>query len=133
MRWQRRGPSEDLEDRRAETGRGPIRLPVGRGGMSLGGAVALIAVMWLLGIDPTALLTGPGAGVQVDPGFDPGPTGPVEASPEEEKLVDFVSFVLDDLQQKAWPELLPGYHNAKLVLFRDATHSACGTGQSEMG
>ena len=133
MRWQRRGPSEDLEDRRAETGRAGMRLPVGRGGMSLGGAVALIAVMWLLGIDPTVLLSGdPGTTVGIDPGADPGPAGPIEASPEEEELVQFVSFVLDDLQS-TWPQLLPGYRNARLVLFRDATHSACGTGQSEMG
>ena len=100
--------------------------------MSLGGAVALIAVMWLLGVDPTVLLSGdPGTSVGIDPG-DPGAAGPFQASPEEEELVQFVSFVLDDLQN-TWPQLLPGYRNARLVLFRDATHSACGTGQSEMG
>src|SRR5262245_55349427 len=122
MRWQRRGPSEDLEDRRTETGRAGIPLRVGRGGMSVGGAVALIAVMWLLGIDPTALLTAPETRV----GTDPGAVGPLETSPEEEDLVQFVSFVLDDLQT-TWPQLLPGYRNARLVLFRDATHSGCGT------
>jgi predicted metalloprotease len=128
MRWQRRGPSEDLEDRRAEGG-GRLPLPLGRGGMSLGGAVALIAVMWLLGIDPTVLLSGdPGTRV----GIDPGAAGRFQASPEEEELVQFVSFVLDDLQS-TWPQLLPGYRDARLVLFRDATHSGCGTGQSEMG
>jgi hypothetical protein len=109
-----------------------MRLPVGRGGMSVGGAVALIAVMWLLGIDPTALLRESGTTVGIDPGADPGAAGPFEASPEEEELVQFVSFVLDDLQS-TWPQLLPGYRSARLVLFRDATHSACGTGQSEMG
>jgi predicted metalloprotease len=131
MRWQRRGPSEDLEDRRGESPeRGPLRLPGGRGSqISLGGALALVAVAWFLGIDPTVLLSGdPGAPV----GVEPGPAGPVEASPEEEDLVQFVSFVLDDLQT-SWAKLLPGYRNARLVLFREATHSACGTGQSEMG
>jgi uncharacterized protein len=131
MRWQRRGRSEDLEDRRAE-GRGRIPLAVGRGGMSLGGAVALIAVAWLLGINPLELL---GGGVGTNVGIEPGAGAPAEefsASPEEDELVEFVSFVLDDLQN-TWTQLLPGYRNARLVLFRDATHSACGTGQSEMG
>jgi uncharacterized protein len=131
MRWQRRGPSEDLEDRRAEgRGRIPLPLPVGRGGMSIGGAVALIAVAWLLGINPLDLL---GGGVGTNVGIDPNaPAEEFSASPEEEELVQFVSFVLDDLQS-TWSQLLPGYRNARLVLFRDATHSACGTGQSEMG
>src|SRR5262245_51319226 len=128
MRWQRRGPSEDLEDRRAQ-GRGRLPIPVGRGGMSIGGAVALLAVMWVLGVDPTALLSGDaGTGV----GFDPGQAAPFEESADEKTLVEFVSFVLDDLQQ-TWAQLLPGYRKARLVLFRDATHSECGTGQSEMG
>jgi len=129
MRWQRRGPSEDLEDRRAEGGRRRIPLPLGRGGLGIGGTVALIAVMWLLGIDPTVLLRDdPGSMVNVDTG----PSAPFESSPEEDDLVQFVSFVLDDLQT-TWPQVLPGYRNARLVLFRGATHSACGTGQSEMG
>jgi len=137
MRWQRRGPSEDLEDRRGETGdsgRIPVRFPlpgVRGGGLGLGGAVALIAVMWLLGIDPIELL---GGGVGTNVGIDKGaPAGEFTASPEEEDLVQFVSFVLDDVQNNTWSQLLPGYRNAHLVLFREATHSACGTGQSEMG
>jgi len=132
MRWQRRGPSEDLEDRRAEGG-GRISLPVGRGGMSLGGAVALIAVAWMLGINPLELLGGVGTNVGIDPNAPAGaPGGEFTASPEEEDQVQFVSFVLDDLQS-TWSQLLPDYRKAHLVLFRDATHSACGTGQSEMG
>ena len=143
MRWQRRGRSRNLEDRRGEgSGRRrlPRRLPLpvgGRGRLSLGSVVALIAVMWFLGIDPRALLDGAGTQVGIDPGIGLGePQGdsgePFRATPEEEQLVDFVSFVLDDLQQ-VWPRLLPGYREARLVLFRDATRSACGTGQSEMG
>jgi len=98
--------------------------------MSIGGAVALIAVAWLLGINPLDLL---GGGVGTNVGIDPNaPAEEFSASPEEEELVQFVSFVLDDLQS-TWSQLLPGYRNARLVLFRDATHSACGTGQSEMG
>jgi predicted metalloprotease len=48
-----------------------------------------------------------------------------------------VSFVLDDLQA-TWEKLLPEqsgrqYRHAKLVLYRDATRSACGVGESATG
>jgi hypothetical protein len=133
MRWQRRGPSENLEDRRDEaagSGRIPMRLPLPGGRIGLGSAVALIAVMWLLGVDPLELLGGlQGTSVAVDPDA---PAGELHETPQEQELVQFVSFVLDDLQS-TWQQLLPGYRDARLVLFREATHSACGTGQSEMG
>ncbi len=116
-----------------------LPLPSGRGGrMSLGSVVAIVAVMWFLGVDPMTLLAGGGNQVGIDPGVLLGgeegrPTGePFRATPEEEQLVDFVSFVLDDTQN-IWARLLPGYREATLVLFRGATRSACGTGQSEMG
>jgi predicted metalloprotease len=57
---------------------------------------------------------------------------PFQTTPEEEELVDFISFVLDDVQG-AWNSLLPGYQNARLVLFRDAIDSACGFAQSATG
>jgi predicted metalloprotease len=51
----------------------------------------------------------------------------------EEPMVQFVSFVLDDAQN-TWTSLLgPQYRQAKLVLFRGATRSGCGTGRAEMG
>jgi predicted metalloprotease len=59
-------------------------------------------------------------------------SGPIATTPEEEKLVEFVSFVLDDAQA-TWARLLPQYERARLVLFRDATPSACGLGQSATG
>ena len=47
-----------------------------------------------------------------------------------------MSHVLDDVQ-KTWAATLPKfgaqYHDAKLVLFRDATDTGCGTGQTAMG
>jgi predicted metalloprotease len=116
-----------------------IPLPTGRGGrVSLGSVVAIVAVMWLFGVDPGALLGGAGSQVGIDPGVLSGGGSvsaggePFRATPEEEELVDFVSFVLDDVQN-LWAQQLPGYRDATLVLFRGATRSACGTGQSEMG
>lgn len=57
-------------------------------------------------------------------------------SAREEPEVRFVSFVLDDARA-TWAKLLPQrgarYHDAGLVLFRDATDTGCGTGQTAMG
>jgi predicted metalloprotease len=58
---------------------------------------------------------------------------PAETTPEEERLVSFVSFVLDDAQD-VWQRQLGGsYRPAKLVLFRDAVRSACGFAESATG
>jgi predicted metalloprotease len=57
-------------------------------------------------------------------------------SAAEEPMVQFVSFVLDDVQQ-TWTSAFSGagssYRPANLVLFRDGTQSGCGVGQSAMG
>jgi len=55
----------------------------------------------------------------------------------EQPEVDFVSFVLDDVQ-KNWDRVLPAqtnvpYRHAKLVLFRDAYPSGCGTADTATG
>jgi predicted metalloprotease len=148
MRWQRRERSRNLEDRRAAGGRrgrisfpgtrGGARLPLptGRGGrLSLTSVLLIVGAMYFFGIDPMVLLggaggLGPGTSTQVGGGLPP--VGAPRSTPEEERRVDFVSFVLDDLQT-TWHELLPDYRDAKLVLFREATRSGCGVGQSEMG
>jgi uncharacterized protein len=61
-----------------------------------------------------------------------GEVGQVAQTPAEAKEVQFISFVLDTVQA-TWAQLLPGYHPATLVLFRDATRTGCGVGQSAMG
>ena len=132
MKWQRRQRSRHLEDRRAR--RAPRRV-AGRS-IGLGGLLAIVAVSWLLGVDPLPFLSGvlsPGSDrVDTSAPTDVPEGDALRTTPREEELVDFVSFVLDDLQQ-TWAELMPGYRPATLILFRGATQSACGVGQSEMG
>jgi predicted metalloprotease len=155
MKWTSRGRSQNLEDRRSarprirlpgQTAGAGIPLPRGRGsGISVGSIVLLLVVMWLLGVDPMELLgalsggaTGGGSvQVPIGPGGFPdgaevAPGGNVRTTPQEEELVDFVSFVLDDVQS-VWQRDLPGYADAKLVLFRDWVESACGFAQAAMG
>ena len=128
MRWQRRPRSRDLDDRRAR--RSP-RPRIGRS-LGLGGVLAVLAVSWMLGVDPLPFLTGSVGRNESGGPSGPEIDGPLQTSRVEEELVDFVSFTLDDLQQ-TWADLVPGYQRATLVLFRGATQSGCGIGQSEMG
>jgi hypothetical protein len=132
MRWTRGGKSDNLEDRRAESGGRGMRIG---GGLGLGGLVVVAVIGLLMGQNPLDLLTqllGATGGEQIAVGAPPS----AESLAKEEESVQFVSFVLDDAQA-TWAGLLPEagatYQDAKLVLFRDAIESACGHAQSAMG
>ena len=130
MRWTPGGSSRNVEDRRGQGG-GGMRLG---GGMGLGGAAVLLVLSLLFGrnlFDGAAVDAGPTTSVAG------GDVAPVNASPAEEQLKEFSTFVLNDAQE-TWAKVLPAragtpYKEARLVLFRDATQSACGVGQAEMG
>lgn len=108
---------------------------LGGGGLRLGagGAILLLVLSLATGQNLFDLLGGvvdvggPGGG---------GQSAPYEATPEEEKLVDFVSFVLDDVQN-TWAQTFPvaarDYRKTKLVLFTDNVSSGCGYAQAAMG
>ena len=123
MRWVRGKRSVNIEDRRA-------RRMGGLGRMGLGGAVLVLVLSLVFGRDFSALLGGGLEGAQY------APEQPLETTPEEERLVDFVSFVLDSAQA-TWARILTSggapYREAKLVLFRDAVQSACGFAQAATG
>ena len=127
MRWSPGHRSANVEDRRA--GGGFIR---GAGGMGLGTVVILLVLSLIFKRD---MFQAVGGG---DVGTAPAaPAGaPVDESPEERRLVEFVSFVLDDAQA-VWDSVLPAhgtsYRPARLVLFRDAIQSACGFAESATG
>jgi len=122
MQWTPGGPSNDLEDRRGSSGGG-----FGFGGMhiGIGGAIVLLLLSVVFHRNFFALLGNSGAPVQTS-------QRPVRETPEEHREVQFVSFVLDDAQA-TWERVLPRYHHAKLVLFRDSIDSACGFAQSASG
>lgn len=132
MRWSSKGRSADLEDRRGQGGR---MGGVGRGAsLGLGGILILGVLSLLTGQDFLSMLA-PGDGSGGSPvGIEQPTAGPATpASPEEERLVDFVSFVLDD-NQDTWERVLGGrYERARLVLFTDGVESACGMAESATG
>jgi predicted metalloprotease len=143
MKWRPGGRSADVEDRRASGGGfgggGGLPIPMGRLGGGGIGTIIVLVVVYLV------FLKGGGGG-----GFDvpaPGTAfpqvpesgtggGSVPGSPDEDKEVDFVSFVLDDAQgfwQQEFQAAGKPYQRAKLVLFRNQVSSGCGLASSATG
>jgi len=136
MRWQRGTSREDVEDRRGSSGGGFRGFPGGGGlRLGLGGLVILGVLSLVFKQNFFALLdTVPMDSSTTQSG---GPAPPAATTAEEEELVDFVTFVLNDVQD-TWTALLPREANAQykraiLVLFRDAEQSACGFAESASG
>jgi predicted metalloprotease len=124
MRWTRGGSNSNIIDRRGQRGIGG---PIGVGGGLIGLILALIFGGDILG-------GGGDPGIETTAGGDVG--APVSESAEEAERREFVTFVLNDVQD-VWRQTLPKYgdqyRDAKLVLFREATRSGCGVGQAGMG
>ena len=126
MRWEDERRSENVEDERGASFGGGVKWA--GGGI---GAVIVVVVALLMGVDPSQLLQQMPSGSAVAPS-----TGPVHSSPEEDRLKDFVSTVLASTED-TWGELFKAdrrtYVEPKLVLFSGAVHSACGFAQAAVG
>jgi predicted metalloprotease len=124
MRWSPGGSRDDVEDRRDSSG-GIGGLHIGIGGFLI---LLILSVVFHRNF-LTLLSTGSTGGVTVNQ--------PDAARDQaEQPMVDFVTFVLNDMQA-TWTNILSAqgasYRHAKLVLFRDAIDSACGMAQSASG
>jgi uncharacterized protein len=132
MRWTPGGTSSDIEDRRDDSG-GGAGFGGGFGGIHLGiGGTIIIGLLSLIFHQNLFQLFSGAPGGQV------ASRAPETALDQRESpQVQFVSFVLDDVQ-KNWDRTLPeqqhvAYRHARLVLFRDAYQSACGLAQTAIG
>jgi predicted metalloprotease len=142
--------SSNIEDRRGEGGyfgggggyggMGGIPIPTGGGGGLFKGGlgfVAFIVIALIFGADPFALLGGGDTS-----SYAPAPTQtsrtapPQRQQPAGDAETQFVSRVLkstEDVWTSTFRELGRQYSDPKLVLYRDATRTECGVGQSAMG
>ena len=122
MRWQGRAGSGNIEDRR---GMG-MALPVGGG---IGGLVLVLLISALTGTNPIDI---------INSGSPPAETTGTGGSDslENDPQAKFVSVVLkstEDVWHEVFSQRGAEYRDPVLVLFTDATQSACGVGQSAMG
>lgn len=122
MRWTPGGRSPNLDDRRSAGGMGR--------GLGIGGTVVVLALSLIFGRNLFDDL-----GVSPAVGTASAPMTAADSAAEEGQ-VQFISFVLDDVQN-TWSKTLPQhgapYRPARLVLFRNSTDSGCGPAQSVMG
>ena len=130
MKWEGERQSDNVEDRRSGGG--------GGGGFGIGGrgigTIAIALLAWgVFGINPLTtigVLSGGGGSPQIVQ------QGPAKAPPADDRNAAFVSTVLASTED-VWGQIFQQggarYQQPRLVLFRGATPTACGTGQSAMG
>ena len=135
MKWEGQRQSENVEDRRdGGGGGGGFRFGGGRG-IGLGSIVIALVAGWIFGINPLTLLgvLGGGGGAIEAPSAQ---QSPAQKPPATDAMATFVSTVLADTED-VWGAVMKSsgtaYREPKLVLFRGAVGTACGTGQSAMG
>lgn len=129
MKWEGNRQSDNVEDRRDGGGGSML------GGRSIGIGTIVIALVggWVLGINPLTilgLLSGGGGAPVVQQ------QTPAQGPPANDTMARFVSTVLADTED-VWGQIFrqggANYQQPRLVLFRGAIGTACGTGQSAMG
>jgi hypothetical protein len=131
MQWTPGGDSNDIEDRRGESG-GGFGFG-GFGGMHLGiGGLIIVGLLSLIFHQNFfALFSGGGSAPTVRSAPNPA------LDRAEQPIVEFVKFVVNDVQhtwdQTMEPQTGRPYRHAKLVLYRGAYPSACGMAQSAIG
>ncbi|MBW3553940.1 MAG: zinc metallopeptidase [Gemmatimonadetes bacterium] len=122
MRWRGRKGSSNVEDRRGI----PVKGAIG-GGV---GTIAIVIIALMLGVDPSAILSGGGGG-------GPGATQPGgEMGVPDDPGGQFAAVVLADTEDtwnRVFAESGSEYPEPTLVLFEGAVASACGTASSAVG
>lgn len=129
MKWEGNRESDNVEDRR---GGGGGFVGGGRG-IGVGSIVVALLAGWIFGINPLTVLG-------LLSGGEPAPQVQQQSQahkpPADDRMAKFVSTVLADTED-VWRDVFAksggAYKEPKLVLFRGATPTACGTGQSAMG
>lgn len=127
MKWKGRRQSSNIEDRRG-------RRVVGGAGIGIGGIVMALIAIFVFKQDPVQVISS--TLVQSQSGGGQVESVPYEPSPEEREISEFIGVVLADTED-TWGEVFRQaghtYPPPTLVLYKDRTPTACGTGQAASG
>jgi uncharacterized protein len=155
MRWRGRRQSTNVRDIRGQGGGmgfpggrgGTIRIPMGTsragGGFGCGTLIIIGLVLWMLGINPLAILGGLGGGLGggVGPSHTPDSSSPrfdpsVGTGGRDDEMRQFVSTILGSTEE-IWSGIFKSYGrdypNPELVVFDGGVRSACGLASSAAG
>lgn len=133
MKWEGHEQSKNVEDRRGQGAGGGGGRRIGGRGIGIGTVAVALVAGWIFGINPLTVLGLLSGGGMEAPQSQQAPAG---LPPQGDKAAMFVSTVLRDTEV-VWGQVLKAsgsnYREPVLVLFRGATPTACGTGDSAMG
>jgi predicted metalloprotease len=121
MEWSP-GDRGNIEDMRGRSGGRAV--PLG-----IGGVVVLALLSWATGTNFFSML----GTQQSAPSQTVGTQGQIQTTPQEERMVDFVDAVANDVQGMWGQTLGARYEPTRIVLFRDSIESACGSAESATG
>lgn len=124
MRWLGERQSGNVEDRRGMSGGGKVAI----GGV---GGIVILVISLLLGKNPMDYIN------TTNDAYDSTTTSaPVNASPAEEKEMQFVRVVLADTED-VWTTIFENegmtYEDPKLDVFRESIRSGCGSASAASG
>ena len=139
MKWGNNRQSDQVEDRRSSSGGGMFGGGGRRtGGRNIGLGTIVIALIggWIFGINPMTILSFLGGAGDLAPTQTQNAPASAPAGKPTDEMGQFVAAVLggtEDVWMTVFQQSGSQYQKPRLVLFRGAVPTACGTGQSAMG
>ena len=143
MRYDDFRRSDEIDDRRGDSGGGGMGggIPMGGGGLGIGTIIVLGLLGYAFGIDPRILIGGAeiltGGSSQAPSYQQDRPSGQRKTGAPTDEMGSMIAGVLGELDDR-WKEIFQAsgqtYTGPKIVLFRNATNGGrCGMAQSAMG
>jgi uncharacterized protein len=143
MKWKRNTGFDQIEDRRGQGGGGgfggalgggglPIPIPGGKAGGGIGGLIIVVVLFLLF----SGILGGGGGGLGGLAGLQPGAAQPGGTLRPQSDTDQFLAYVVSDIQDfwgTTFSESGRDYPETRLVLFDQATNSACGAASAATG